>query len=289
MVRLEAQTSQIQQYQEMETKSCIEKSDLREELKQAREKIDLLEGKTAAKTEDQLEPPSRSIVPFAAIEERFCPQSEMSPYDDPADFAMLLESEELLASAISPHPTAASEGPQKTAIAASKKRQAATEGNDSTFDIPENLDHPQFTKKRKAVNFREAQPETSDTKAGDSRQDTGQEGQAQEERPTKTSKHVQKWTYSRVRTTSTEIQQERSTGSEVAARNHRRASPKSLVSASSSSHAKTRTNTRGRGKRHSRGMKNLDFAAGLEVSRVVDIEQGSAMMPVSARRTDTAV
>lgn len=272
MVRLEAQTSQIQQYQEMETNSCIEKSDLREELKQAREKIEFLEAKTksTANMEGPPEPVSRNIVPFAAIADKLSPPRAMSTFDDPADFAMLLESEEFLAPAISPKVTSPPEDLERTAVAANKEKvESSTRGDDFTFDIPENLDQPQFTKKRKAVNFRETYPEALEPETGDSQQDTGSGVQTQEERPNKSSRHVQKWTYSRVRTTSTEIQQERSTGPKVATRGHRQTSPKNLISASSSSVANPRANTRSRGKRRSRGTVPLELDANLNVAVVL--------------------
>lgn len=257
MARLDAQTSQIQQYQEMESNSCIEKSDLREELKQARETIKALEAKVAltASTEDLLGPPARNIAPFAAFENKLSPPREVSPYDDPADFAMLLESSEVCAPAPPPKEKAPSHNLERTeTTTSSQKGQPSANEKESTFDIPENLDHPQFTKKRKAVNFEASCPDDSAAEAGSSRQDPSQNRTGQEERPSKTPRHVHKWTYSRVRTTSTEIQQEQSTGPGAGAISRRRNSPKGLVSARSASHAEGRTSTRSGGKRRTRGM-----------------------------------
>lgn len=273
MARLDAQRSQIQQYQEMETNSCIEKSDLREELKQARETIKALEAKAAltantedpsgtparnllaANTENLPGPSAKTIIPFAAFEDKLSPQREVSPYDDPADFAMLLDSQDICAPAPSPQVNAPSNHLEMTGTATSEQKgQLPAKEKDSTFDIPENLDQPQFTRKRKAVNFETTRQDDLGAEAGSSRQGPSQNPARQEERPSKPSKHVHKWTYSRIRTTSTEIQQEQSTGPGVGDMSHRRVSPKGLVSASSASNAAGRTNTRSRGKRRSRGM-----------------------------------
>lgn len=243
----------------METNSCIEKSDLREELKQARKKIKALEATvaSAANMEDRSKPPAKNIVPFAAIEERLSPPRDLSPYDDPADFAMLLESEDACPPVPSPKVKAPPDHLERTATVTSKqKEQRSVNDNDSTFDIPERLDQPQFTRKRKAVNFEAEHPEGSVTEAGGSRQNTGQDPRGQEERPSKASGHVHKWTYSRIHTTSTEIQQEQSTGPGVAPKSYRRTSPKGLMSASSASNAAGKPNTRSRGRRRSRGMMN---------------------------------
>lgn len=257
MARLDAQTSQIQQYQEMETNSCIEKSDLREELKQARETIKALEAKVVltANTEDLSGPPSRTIVPFATFEDKLSPQRDISPYDDPADFAMLLDSQDVCNPAPSPKVNATSNPLERTATATSEQKgESAAKERDSTSDIPEHLDQPQFTRKRKAVNFEATRPGEAAAEAGGSRQNPSEGHAEEEERSSKTSRHVHKWTYSRVRTTSTETQQERSIGPGVGPMSRRRVSPKGLVSASSASHATARTNTRSRGKRRSRGM-----------------------------------
>lgn len=264
MARLDAQASQIHQYQEMETNSCIEKSDLREELKQARVKIKDLEAKVALTAYE--EPPgssAKNIVPFSAIENELPPARDASPYDDPAEFAMLLESEGPVPS---PQVKASSNEFERTASATSKQKEpSAAHRKDSSIDKPENLDQFEFTRKRKAVNFEATHPEGPVTDAEGPPQESGQGSRGQEERPTKTSRHVHKWTYSRIRTTPTEIQKEQSTGPGAPAINHRRPSPKSLVSASSASHAAGRPNTRSRGRRRSRGM-TLDL--GFDLSEV---------------------
>lgn len=257
MARLDAQTSQIQQYQETETNSCIEKSDLREELKQARETIKALEAKVivTANTEDLTGPTSRTIVPFATFENKLSPERDISPYNDPADFGMLLDSQDVGNPAPSSKMNETSNPLERTATASSEQKgQSAANEKDSTFDILENLDQPQFTRKRKAANFEATRADEVVAKAGSSRQNTSQGRPEEEERPSKTSRHIHKWTYSRVRTTSKEIQQEQSTGPGIEVMSRRRVSPKGLVSASSASHAAGRTNTQSRGKRRSRGM-----------------------------------
>lgn len=259
MARLDAQASQIHQYQEMETNSCIEKSDLREELKQAREKIKDLEAKVASTAYE--EPPrssAKNIVPFSAIENELPPARDLSPYDDPADFAMLLESEGLVPSSQvkvpSPQDKAPSNEFERTASTTNKQREpSSAHRNDSSTDNSENIDQFEFSRKRKAVNFETTHPEGAVADADNPPQESGKDSRGQEERPIKTSRHVHKWTYSRIRTTSTEIQKEQSTGPGAPAINHRRSSPKSLVSASSANHAAGRPNTRSRGKRRSRG------------------------------------
>lgn len=286
MARLDAQTSQIQQYQEMETNSCIEKSDLREELKQARETITALEAKVAltVSAEDPPGPSTRNIIPFAAFEGKLSPQLEASPYDDPAEFAMLLESPEVCAPASSAEEKAPSYHLEKTETVTGTQKEQLSENANETFNIPEDLDQPQFTKKRKAVNFEVTRPDDSAVEAGSSRRDPSPGPAGQEERPSKTSRHVHKWTYSRIRTTSTEIQQEQSTGPVAGAMTRRRASPKGLVSASSASHAAGRANTRSRGKRRSRG--RIALPASISLNHSDGTAQASAIMHVSTRKAD---
>lgn len=132
------------------------------------------------------------------------------------------------------------------------------------FDIPRDMDPPppRANTKRKAVNF--APDRTGST--GSQRMktvDTGdpstevqgltQAEKKSEERSAKVTKHVNKWTYSRVHASGTEVKQEQHTVPTRGTKEVQRASPKGLVSASSASEAAGRSNTRGRGKRRSRG------------------------------------
>lgn len=258
MARLDAQASQIHQYQKMETNSCIEKSDLREELKQAREKIKELEAKVALTTyEEPPAPSAKNIVPFSVLENELPSARELSPYDDPADFAMLLESEvpSPQVKVPSPQVKAPSNECERTASTTNKQKEPSpVYRKDSSSGNSENIDRFEFTRKRKAVNFETTNPEGPVADPDGPLQESDQDSRGQEERPTKTSRHVHKWTYSRIRTTSTEIQKEQTTGPGAPAINHRRSSPKSLVSASSASHAPGRPSTRTRGRRRSRGM-----------------------------------
>jgi uncharacterized protein Smg (DUF494 family) len=70
MARLDSQSVQIEKYQEVETTSTIEKSDLREQVKQAQEKNSELERALALTTgtTDLQEPSANNIVPFATFE-----------------------------------------------------------------------------------------------------------------------------------------------------------------------------------------------------------------------------
>jgi hypothetical protein len=256
MARLDSQSVQIEKYQEVETTSTIEKSDLREQVKQAQEKNSELERALALTTgtTDLQEPSANNIVPFATFGNRMSPERVPSPYDDPADFAMLLITDE----SAPPSPTSEKHKPRpsNTELAAAEKElPQPVEVDKGIFDIPDNTGQPQFTRKRKAVNF-DAVPSRNNSKTTvRTHSDSIQAQEGLEDRPNKSSKHVHKFTYSRVHTTSTQIQQEQTTGPARPANGERRTSPKGLVSASSGNHPTGKPNTRSRGKRRSRGMR----------------------------------
>ncbi len=138
------------------------------------------------------------------------------------------------------------------------------------FDIPRDMDPPppQATAKRKAVNFAPHRKEsTGSQKKEDSDscipsaavQSMPQAEKGPEERPAKVTKHINKWTYSRVHASGIEVKQEQSAAPTRAIKNMQRDSPKGLVSASSASVAAGRPNARGRGKRRSRGKDHSSF------------------------------
>jgi len=255
MTRLDSQATQIQQYQEVETASTIEKSDLCEQLKQMQENNQKLERALAVTggTADRQEPSASNIVPFATFGNRMSPERDPSPYDDPADFAMLFITDESGA----PSPAAKNNEPfpRNTEVVAAKQDLLPPVKDDQgIFDIPENTDQPRFTRKRKAVNFEAVPPGNNFKSTAGPHSGSRQAPDGLEDRPNKPPKHVHKFTYSRVHTTSTQIQQEQSTAPARPAITERRTSPKSLVSASSENHPAGKPNTRSRGRRRSRGM-----------------------------------
>ncbi|KAJ5292791.1 uncharacterized protein N7443_008744 [Penicillium atrosanguineum] len=253
MAKLDSQAMLIEQYQEVETVSIIEKSDIREQLKQAQEKIQEFERALVLKdgTTNQPERPT-NIVPFAAFENRMSPDVDLSPYDDPADFAMLFITDESAppspaAKPIKPLPVNIESAPATNDLPRSVK------DDKRVFNILENSDQTQVHRKRKAINF-DAVPSVKDSKAA-IRTNSGsmQAQEGLEDHHNKSAKHVHKFTYSRVHTTSTKIQQEQSTGPARPSVTERPTSPKGLVSASSGNHLADKPNTRSRGRRRSRG------------------------------------
>lgn len=252
MAKIDLQAMQFEQYQEIETTSTIEKSDLREQLKQVQEKNQELE-RALALTDgtSNLQELSANIVPFAAFESRMSPDKDPSPYDDPADFAMLFITDE----SAPPSPAAKPTKPpviKIKSLPAKKDLPRPVKDETRIFDLPENLDQSQANRKRKSVDAdavpsRKASEPTFRTNSGSMQTQGGLE-----DHPNKSSKHVHKFTYSRVHTTSTKIQQEQSTGPARPSTIERRTSPKGLVSASSGNHPAGIPNTRSRGRRRSR-------------------------------------
>lgn len=249
-VRLDSQVSEIQRYQEQEATSRPETVHLREQLKQAQEKVHSLEQDIATRIEagGKHSSPLKNIVPFSTIETQLSPHRGPSPYNDPADFAMLFMSDECFPATPFHEPEAKMpQGSPKSTIV--EKSQPAEENAGSIFDLPAEVDTPK--PKRKEVNFehpespkKSKQPRKAEAKSILAEKD-------QDNPPKKVSKHIHKWTYSRVHSTATEIQQEQA----VMPVAERRASPKGLVSASSGNDARGRGNGRSRGRRRSRGMK----------------------------------
>jgi hypothetical protein len=122
---------------------------------------------------------------------------------------------------------------------------------------------PRANVKRKAVNFAPQRTASTgsqrkgslDTRAPSTEAQTSAQAEKEsEERPAKVTKHINKWTYSRVHASGIEVHQEQATALPTrATMGAQRASPRGLVSASSASEAAGRSNVRGRGKRRSRG------------------------------------
>lgn len=267
MVRVGVQSLEIQRYQEAEAAACLERDTLQEQLRQAQEKIHELEQTfvlPAEEAEGSRGPPT-NIVPFSALESRLSPMRATSPYGDPADFAMLFMSDELLLS--TPHHKIKEdkESPSRQDEAAQDSQKAVDVPDPAkVFDIPRDMDPPppRANMKRRAVNFAPHRTDSTGSKNKDALVTrtpcTGTQGFAQavketEEQSAQVTKHITKKTYSRVHALGIESQQEEPTVSARAIEGVQRASPKGLVSASSAREPSGRINSRGRGKRRSRG------------------------------------
>lgn len=267
--RVDTQTLEIQKYQEAEAASCMERNGLQEQLRQAQERIHELEQTFVVQSVEGEGPrvPPANIVPFSALEDKLSPLRATSPYGDPADFAMLFMSDELLLA--TPHHKVkedkASPSRQEEATAEESKKPLEAADPATIFDIPPDVEPPptRANTKRKAVNFAPHRTESTGSQRKESLntrvpstevQISTHAEKATEEGPTKVTKHINKWTYSRVHASGIEVPQEQSAAPPTCAtRGPQRASPKGLVSASSASEAAGRSNTRGRGKRRSRG------------------------------------
>ncbi|OKP13138.1 hypothetical protein PENSUB_1238 [Penicillium subrubescens] len=272
MARVEAQILELQKYQQAEAASCMERNGLQEQLRQAQERIHELEETFVVPSVEEEGPrvPPANIVPFSALKSQLSPLRATSPYGDPADFAMLFMSDELLLA--TPHHKVnedkACPSRQEEATTEESKKPLEVTDPAKVFDIPQDNEPPptRANTKRKAVNFAPHRTESTEsqrkgslntrvpsTEVQSSTQAENAEN-ATEERPTKVTKHINKWTYSRVQASGIEVQQGQFTAPPTrATRGPQRASPKGLVSASSTSEAVGRSNTRGRGKRCSRG------------------------------------
>lgn len=209
--------------------------------------------------------PAANIVPFSALESRHSPSRATSPYGDPADFAMLFMPDEILL----PTPLdKAKEDKWSPSIheGAAQDSQKPLEVADpaKVFDIPRGMCplSPRATGKRKAVNFAPHRKESIGSQKKEAIDSGVPSGEVQsvpqaekepEERPAKVTKHINKWTYSRVHASGIEVKQEQSTAPTRATKAVHRASPKGIVSASSASDVAARSNARGRGKPRSRG------------------------------------
>jgi hypothetical protein len=270
MAQVDAQTLEIQKYQEAEAASCMERNGLQEQLRQAQERVHELEQTFVIPSVEEEGPqgPPANIVPFSALESQLSPLRATSPYGDTADFAMLFMSDELLLAMPHHKVKEDKESPkhQDQATADESKKPVEIADPAKVFDIPRDTEPPptRADMKRKAVNFAPQQTESTGSQREESLdarvpstevQSSTQADNAPDERPTKVTKHINKWTYSRVHASGIEVQQEQSIAPPTrATRGPQRASPKGLVSASSTSEAAGRSNTRGRGKRRSRGI-----------------------------------
>ncbi|KAJ5090154.1 hypothetical protein N7532_008838 [Penicillium argentinense] len=261
MAQVSAQTEDIKRFQESEAASCIERDDLQEQLRLAHEKVHELEQKSTAVRADppMTEPFVGNIVPFSAVERQLASQRGASLCYEPADFAMLFMSDEMCPS--SPYNV---EGAKKSVASPEKTSQQGKEPQKHQVDIAEKIVEPSsknqspVRSKRKAVNFKSQKLPTDITEQTSSTKSILTKVEHEpEDRPSKVTKHVHKWTYSRIRSTGPDIQREQSAGPSHVSVVERRTSPKGLVSANSGQKAPTRGAGRGRGKRRSRGRSRM--------------------------------
>lgn len=258
---MNTQIAEIQRFQESEAASCLERNDLQERLRQTHERVHELEQSLASNAGNELlkQVPVSDIVPFSEIQDKLSVQRAPSPYYDPGDFAMLFMSDDLCPS--SPFNVDHAKQPAKNPREDPENIQTERAPARATVSIPgssPNVHQSPEQVKRKAVNFKPQSPGKMAARTSSARSTLTQVQQDIAERPTKMTKHVHKWTYSRVRSSGTDIQHEQPAGPSHMPTVERRTSPKGLVSASSGKKAsrRTRTASRGRGKRQSRGKVN---------------------------------
>lgn len=126
------------------------------------------------------------------------------------------------------------------------------------FISPKKL-NPSPNKKRKGVNFEPPEATKNGIEPMKMQPVASHPEKGSEEHPNKASKHIHKWTYSRVHNSTTEIQQGQIKVPAHTAKADRRSSPKGLVTASSAP-AISRPRTRNRGRRRGRGMLPISSA-----------------------------
>ena len=262
MAQLAIQREEIQKFQELDATSRMENSDLRDKLEQAEQKVhDLEQQATHQVEEDHGTPSAPGILSFSAIQKKLPPHPDTSVYGESCDFAMLFNSDE-------PCPPAhEQESPQKpskkahdTAMYDIENLSQSQRSRQPSMSVPEGVIPPARNKKRKAVNFKPQKSENKKKKATKANppesevQSVTRTIETQVEKSPKVSRHTQKWTYSRVHSSSaTHIQKEQTTKVPLRTENtERRSTPKGMVSASSSQAAARPTRSRGR--RQSRGM-----------------------------------
>ncbi|KAJ5525359.1 hypothetical protein N7494_012009 [Penicillium frequentans] len=252
--QLEAQRTEIEKFQQLDATSRVENSDLRDQLEQAQQKIHDLEHQLtfSIEAEEMKAPRPTNIVPFAAIESQISGRPTTSQYGESCDFAMLFMSDE------QSHPT-----PNKAIFPDHPLDNPENPGNDSESQQPDQYNkkpacispeilNPSPNKKRKGVDFEPPEATKNGKQPMKVQPVASQPEKGSEEHPNKASKHIHKWTYSRVHSSATEIQQEQIRVSAHTTKADRRSSPKGLVSASSAP-VTSRPKTRNRGRRRGRG------------------------------------
>ncbi|KAJ5716147.1 hypothetical protein N7493_008058 [Penicillium malachiteum] len=276
LAQLSIQTEEIQKFQELDATSRVENSDLRDRLEQAQQKIHDLEQKLTCTTEnepgtdDGAVSRAAGIIPFAAIQSQLLSRPNTPLYGESCDFTMLFMSDELGPSTpLHPfaNPKASLESLENFIDEASNKPDAPKKKDTAVTDL-EKLSQSSKGKKRKAVNFeaaktgQQAKKPTKTQPSGSQAQTSGKLAQPadshmeenEEEPPAKLTKQVQKWTYSRVRSSATQIQQEEARVPFNALTAGRRPSPQGLISANTSQ-VVTRPKARNRTRRRTRNEK----------------------------------
>ncbi|KAJ5993588.1 hypothetical protein N7451_009312 [Penicillium sp. IBT 35674x] len=252
--QLEAQRAEIEKFQQLDATSRVENSDLRDRLEQAQQKIHDLEHQLASsiEAEEIKAPRPANIVPFAAIESQLLGRPTASQYGESCDFAMLFMSDDQTPPTPSkPIFTEFPLGNTKNPDNGTEPQQSDQGNKELAFSIPEEL-NPTPNKKRKGVVFEPPKATKNEKEPMKAQSFASQSEKESEKHPNKVSKHIHKWTYSRVHSSATEIQQEQIREPAHTAKADRRSSPKGLVSASSAP-AFTRPRTRNRGRRRGRG------------------------------------
>ncbi|KAJ5671974.1 hypothetical protein N7507_001101 [Penicillium longicatenatum] len=249
-VQLEAQRTEIEKFQQLDATSRVENSDLRDRLEQAQQKIHDLEHQLASpiQAEEIKTPRQPNIVSFATIESQLLEQHTTSQYGESCDFAMLFMSDDQSP----PTPTKETtfhypKNPDNTS-----ELQRPAEVNKEIPLIGSEKLNSSPNKKRKGVVFDPPQLTNKEKESMKVQPVASEPEKEPEEHPNKVSKHIHKWTYSRVHNLPTETQQEQTRAQAHAAKADRLSTPKGLVSASSAPEA-PRPKTRNRGRRRGRG------------------------------------
>ncbi|KAJ5702233.1 hypothetical protein N7488_009781 [Penicillium malachiteum] len=276
LAQLSIQTEEIQKFQELDATSRVENSDLRDRLEQAQQKIHDLEQKLTCAAENETgtgnEAISRAagIMPFAAIQSQLLSRPNTPLYGESCDFTMLFMSDELAPS--TPRHTFTNHKESLKSLENSidevSNKRGAPKNKDTAVADLEKLSPSSKGKKRKAVNFeatksgRQAKNPIKNQPSGSQAQASGSLAQPadsqmeenEEEPPAKLTKQVQKWTYSRVRSSATQIQQKEARVPFNTLTAGRRPSPQGLISANTSQ-VVTRPKAQNRGRRRTRSEK----------------------------------
>ncbi|KAJ5093733.1 hypothetical protein N7456_009594 [Penicillium angulare] len=259
------QTEEIQKFQELDATSRVESTDLRDRLEQAQQKILNLEQKLSCsiQTEGTRYPKATDILPFAAISKQLVPPTGTSQYGESCDFAMLFMSDEICPSTVAndvPSPKLSPRKPED-AVKDGDENVQHPESIDTSFLSPKKKEHHDQDNKRRAANSKVQPNSTKEKKPAIAQKTTSkvqsvasQVGMESEERPAKVAKHTHKWTYSRVHSAASMVQQGQAGAPLRTSTTERRTSPKGLLSVSSAQ-VTTKPKARARPRRRSRGEK----------------------------------
>lgn len=287
IAQVSAQTVEIKRFQESEAASCLERNDLQERLRQAYERVHELEQTLIPITTNGplKDDTVGTIVSFSEIHRKLSPQRAASPSYDPGDFAMLFMSDDMCPSSpfnvdeTNPSATNFDKGPE----ASPNKNALPARGAENVPGSSPTQTQSPAKSKRKAVNFKPQLAGKITERTSSARSVLTQVQEDPAERPNKVKKHVQKWTYSRIRSSGTEIQHEQPAGPSRVSALERRTSPKGLVSASSGNKVTKRGGGRGRGRRRSRGGLKPVFDAFLHDLCIITVTRRALQFPLRPR------